>query len=114
MKTSRRVFLTSALLILSTCMYSKGPQQPEQPTTLRVDNQSLLDMTIYAIRGSQRVRLGIAGGLRVTTLTIPSSLVFGVTSMRFLADPIGSNRTPISEEITVAAGDEIGLLIPPQ
>jgi hypothetical protein len=36
-----------------------------------------------------------------------------LTSLRFLADPIGSNRTPISEEITVEVGDEVVLRIPP-
>jgi hypothetical protein len=70
-------------------------------------------MTIYLLAGSQRIRLGQAGGNSTTTLRIPSQYVFGATSLRFLADPIGSNRTPVSESITVTPGDEIGLVIPP-
>lgn len=95
-------------------MYSRGPQQPEQQTMIRVDNQSVADMTIYAIRSGQRIRLGFATGLKVSTLTIPAYLIFGATPLRFLADPIGSSRTPVSDEITVTPGDVVTLTIPPQ
>ena len=113
MKISRRVFLTSAVILLSGCMYSRGPQQTQEATTIRVDNQSYTDMTIYVVRSSQRMRLGTAGGLKQTTLTIPATLVFGSTPLRFLADPIGAGRGPVSDEITVRAGDQVSLIIPP-
>ena len=113
MKISRRVFLTSAVILLSSCMYSRGPQQAQEQTTIRVDNQSYTDMTIYVVRGSQRMRLGMAGGLKTTTLTIPSTVVFGSAPLRFVADPIGSRRGPVSDEITVRAGDQVSLIIPP-
>ena len=94
-------------------MYSRGPKQVQEPTTIRVDNQSYTDMTIYLVRGSQRMRLGTAGGLKQTTLTIPATVVFGSTPLRFIADPIGSGRGPVSDEITVRAGDQVSLIIPP-
>ena len=81
---------------------------------LRVDNQSVADMTIYALRGSEKIRLGLATGVKVSMLTIPSYLIFSATSLRFLADPIGSSRTPVSDEITVSPGDVVTLTIPPQ
>ncbi len=87
--------------------------EPVPPTRLRVENQAFLDMTIYVYRSSQRVRLGVATGNSVTRLTIPSSLIFGATALRFQADPIGGNRTPLTQEITVAPGDEVVLTIPP-
>jgi hypothetical protein len=114
MRVSRRYFLASAIILLSACISSKGPQVPEPATALKVDNQSLADMTIYAIRGGQRIRLGLATGLKVSTFTIPSSLIFGATPLRFLADPIGSNRAPVSDEISVSPGDIVTLMIPPQ
>ena len=88
--------------------------EPVEPTHLRVDNRAYLDMTIYVYRSSQRVRLGTATGNSVTRLTIPANLIFGATPLRFMADPIGGNRTPISSEITVAPGDEVVLTIPPR
>lgn len=87
--------------------------EPVPPTRLRVENQAFLDMTIYVYRSSQRIRLGQAGGNSTTRFTIPSNIVFGATTLRFQADPIGGNRRSISEEIQVSAGDEIVLTIPP-
>lgn len=81
---------------------------------LRVDNQSIADMTIYALRGSEKIRLGLATGIKVSMLTIPPYLISSATPLRFLADPIGSSRTPVSDEITVSPGDVVTLTIPPQ
>ena len=113
MTISRRYFLVSAVALLSACMSSQGPQQPQVATAISVDNQSSSDMTIYALRSGQRVRLGLATGLKVSTFTIPSTLIFGATPLKFLADPIGANRLPVSDEITVSPGDVVTLTIPP-
>ena len=83
-------------------------------TTLRVDNLAFNDMTIYVIRsGSQRIRLGMAGGNRTTVIPIPNYLVAVPTPLQFLADPIGGRSAPVSSEITVNPGDEVVLQIPP-
>ena len=86
---------------------------PNTPTLLIVDNQSFPDMTIYALEGGRRVRLGLAGGNSQTKFTLPKYLVRSMTSIRFQADPIGSNRAPVSDEISVSPGDEVTLRIPP-
>lgn len=90
-----------------------GTADQNQPTVVQVDNQGFLDMTVYATRNSQRVRLGTATGNRKTDLTIPSYLVSGLTPLRFVADPIGGRRASVSQEITVAPGDTVVLMIPP-
>jgi len=82
------------------------------PTTLRVENQAFLDMTIYVLRGGQRYRLGIANGNSTARFVIPATMVGG-QALAFLADPIGSSRTPVSQEIVVVPGDEVTLMIPP-
>lgn len=86
---------------------------PEAKTTLRVENRRFNDMTIYVLRGTQRVRLGTATGNSTTRFTIPPHLIFGATSLQFLADPIGGTDTPVSQAIVVTAGDEIELQITP-
>ena len=86
---------------------------PNAETKVIVDNQAFPDMNIYVLEGAQRVRLGTAGGHSQTTFVIPKYLVRSLTSIRFLADPIGSNRTPVSESIQVSPGDEVTLRIPP-
>jgi hypothetical protein len=90
-----------------------GEGRPQR-TVLRVENLGFSDMTIYVVRsGSERIRLGMAGGNRTTVLEIPTYLVQFPTPLRFIADPIGSSRTPVSDEITVNPGEEVVLTIPP-
>ncbi|HEY7879092.1 MAG TPA: hypothetical protein VIC55_12740 [Gemmatimonadaceae bacterium] len=85
---------------------------PTPATYVNVDNQGFSDMNIYAISGGQRVRLGTAIGSRETRFKLPSYLITTLTQLRFLADPIGGNRLPVSEEITVSPGDVVTLRIP--
>jgi hypothetical protein len=82
-------------------------------TTIDVQNQGFNDMTVYAITNGSRTRLGLAPGNKTTVLTIPDYLLNGTTFLRFVADPIGGNRTPVTEEIDVSAGDQIVMIINP-
>ncbi len=86
---------------------------PNAPAMLQVENRGFADMVVYAISGAQRIRLGLATGNSTRAFTIPNALLRGSSVLRFLADPIGGNRTPISEEMTVQPGDIVGLTIPP-
>jgi hypothetical protein len=81
---------------------------------VQVENQGFTDMVIYAVSGGQRVRLGLATGNSTKSFTIPRYLLSGAGPIRFLADPIGGSRTPVSEEMSVRAGDVVTLTIPPR
>lgn len=116
-----RLLAVAALTLLgalgtAACRTARPPagQQGDDQlqTTLRVDNQAFLDMTIYVVQGGQRIRLGNAGGSSTTVLTIPSYLLFGSTTLRFIADPIGAQSLPISSDIQVSKGDQVLLTIP--
>lgn len=113
-KLTRRGFLAAALVTLGAC-YSRNAQQQidQSPTVLRVENQGVLDLTVYVMRGAERVRLGIANGLKTTELPLPSNIVFGASALRFIGDPIGSNRNSVSDEITVSPGDTVTWTIRP-
>jgi len=115
MPTRRQFVVAMLALAVAACggKKSRSAAVPQPRTTVRVENQGFSDMTVYAIRSGQRVRLGIATGNTTTTFTIPSNLIFGATPLRFLADPIGSSRTPVSDEITVQPGDQVRLVLPP-
>lgn len=80
---------------------------------LQVENRGFADMVIYAISGAQRVRLGLANGNSTRSFPIPTTLTRGAGPLRFLADPIGGSRTPVSEEMVVQPGDLVTLTIPP-
>ena len=107
------VLLLLAATACKTFSHGSGTFDQNQPTVVQVDNQGFLDMNVYAARSGQRVRLGTATGNRKTNLNIPPGLVSGLTSLRFIADPIGGTRASVSQEITVAPGDTVVLTIPP-
>lgn len=82
-------------------------------TTIDVQNQDFNDMTVYVLVNGQRTRLGIAPGNRTTVLTIPRYLIVGNSYLRFVANPIAGNRTPVTEEIDVSPGDQLVMVINP-
>jgi hypothetical protein len=129
-----------ALLILGVAAcnaFSRGSGGSDPFARFRVvvqaDNQGFLDMNVFAVRlspnsgsaqspgGVYRVRLGTAPGNSQTNFTVPGSLLsdcrvsacVNLTSLRFLAVPIGSLRAPAIQEITVVPGDTAVLTIPP-
>ena len=112
MNINRRLFLGLALIGLVACATTQNVRSDQPPTILEVDNQAALDMTIYVYRGGERIRLGSATGLAKSQLRIPANLLFGSTALRFMADPIGANRLPITEEISVSPGDTVQMTIP--
>ena len=70
-------------------------------------------MVVYIVDAGHRIRIGLANGHTTTQLAIPESLVAGGRPLRFLCDPVGSNRTSVSEEIFVEQQDTVLLIIPP-
>lgn len=111
--------LFAALLGAGTvaCRHNAAAPGTERPasekTTLKVENQGFSDMDIFVLSGGQRIRLGLATGNHTTMFTIPPYLAAGLEPLRFIADPVGSNRAPVSDEITVHPGDQVTLTIPP-
>ncbi|MFL5576998.1 MAG: hypothetical protein ACJ79S_13615 [Gemmatimonadaceae bacterium] len=87
---------------------------PNAPTTVRVENQGFPDMVIYVVdQSGTRQRLGTVTGSSTQVLMIPRNLIFGGTTLRFIADPVGGTRAPVSDQITVQPGDQVTLTIPP-
>lgn len=114
-RIARLPVLLLVLLGLAACATGGAPADPDEPTILEVDNQSTFTMTIYVLgEGGQRRRIGEAPSLSTARMTIPSTMIFGLTPLRFQADPVGSSRTPISNELTVTPGDTVVLVIPPR
>ena|SRR5688572_5522140 len=87
---------------------------PSESAMVQVQNQSFSDMVVYAVSSGQRIRLGLATGNSTKAFPVPQHLVRSGGTIRFLADPVGSSRAPVSEEMTVQPGDIVSLTIPPQ
>ncbi len=65
------------------------------PVTLLIENRNWADITIYAIRGGTRVRLGTVTSMNSITFVIPAEVTSGSESIRLLADP---SPQPISQD----------------
>ena len=110
----RQVPLLLFVVIVTACTArSREPAMPQPATTVLVVNQNWLDMNVYVMRSGERIRLGTVSGGRTQRFELPRNLIFGITSLRFMVDPIGSSRTGVSYDIPVSAGDEVTLTIPP-
>jgi hypothetical protein len=105
--------LAMAVIASPSCGRRANSGPPAPTTTVIVDNRSSFEMTIYVWRGAERMRLGTARAVSESRLPLPAGMVFGAATLRFQADPIGSTRAPISQEILVQEGDVIRLRIPP-
>ena len=107
------VSVAAMLVAVPSCASRRGAGEDRPTTTLLVENRSSFEMTIYVWRGAERIRLGTARAVTETRLPLPQGMIFGPTQLRFQADPIGSQRAPITSEILVSEGDTVVLRIPP-
>jgi len=108
--------LMLALIVASLgCRTGRARNADDGPvrTTIEVQNEDFTDMTVYVLANGARTRLGIAPGNKTTVLTIPEYLIQGVPMMRFVAEPLGGYRTPVSEEVDVNPGDQLEMVIRP-
>ena len=85
---------------------------PEPGVSLTVTNNNWLDVNVYAIRGSTRVRIGHVTGNGIAQLRIPRHLVVA-GQVRLMADPIGSNDRYISEPISLDPDQRLQLNVAP-
>lgn len=114
---TRRLFalVLATVLVLSGCS-RRSPQSAAdaQPVTvLRVQNDSFYDMDIYVVRSAgDRLRLGSVTSHSTADMRIPSGILFGLSTVRFLARPLAGPAPAVSQDITIAAGDTVVMVIP--
>jgi hypothetical protein len=83
-------------------------------TRVHVENRAFLDMTVYVIGDDgNRQRLGTVTGNTDQEFVIPEYIIGPANTVRFLVEPIGSNRAPISDSLPVQPGQTVTLTIPP-
>jgi hypothetical protein len=119
MKVHLARLATVVAMLVAVAACSHGAKHPgdddlEQTTRVRVENQAFLDMNVYVIGdGGGRTRLGTVTGNTNQEFVIPAYIVGPANSVRFLIEPIGSNRSPISNSLSIRPGQTVTLTIPP-
>ncbi|MEZ4699267.1 MAG: hypothetical protein R2834_02970 [Rhodothermales bacterium] len=99
-------------LALAGCAKKPFDRDATPETSVEVQNNNFYDMNLYIVRAGQRTRLGFINSGQTRTFRIPVYLAEGSTRIQFLADPVGGNRTPTTQEIFVTPGETVRLVIP--
>ncbi len=81
----------------------------DAPPTVRVTNHNWSNMTVYAVRGSTRLRLGMVTSMATQVFKLPSALANGAGGVRLLADAIGGNEQFLTPVVQVSRGEEVKL-----
>ena len=119
----KRLFHVTALVLLAVTAFSSCKSTSEQtdadaadtlgvpPALITVHNRNVLDMTVYVQRNTQRFRLGMVTAGTDKTFTLSEHIVVDSPLLQFIADPIGSPRNILIEELNIFPGDEVDLYI---
>ncbi|HSU15434.1 hypothetical protein [Longimicrobium sp.] len=111
----RRRATLLALVLLSACatggQNGTTPARPRTRTTVHVQNTAFAAYTIYVVTGTDRRRLGVVNPASSADFLIPQGIVIGTTSLRILADPIGSDNVGSTFNIPVTEGDVVTVTI---
>ncbi|MDQ2767577.1 MAG: hypothetical protein M3Y30_10520 [Gemmatimonadota bacterium] len=114
---AKLAMVVAMLVAVAACNHAAkhaGDDELQPTTRVRVENQAFLDMNVYVISdGGARNRLGTVTGNTNQEFVIPAYIIGPANSVRFLVEPIGSNRTPISNSLSVQPGQTVTLTIPP-
>lgn len=108
--------LTVALFGLGAAACHRPPAGPVNPlaeVAVSVENRNFLDMDVFILRGTQRIRLGLVPGLSSRVLMVRPELIGYTQDVRFEVHPIGGRGDPVTETISVHPGDVVHLTIPP-
>ena len=100
------------ILVLAGCSSSRESSSAFRPTKVEVSNNNFHDVNLFIVRGSQRVRLGFIQSNATRVLDIPTYIASAGGLVLFVADPIGSNRRPFSQEFYIEEGQTLQLIIP--
>lgn len=108
---------TLALTAATACAHSgrpigtagdeEGAHAARESATLEVANHNWNDMTVYAVRGGMRYRLGIVVSMGKKLFEIPIHAIVGRNGLRLEADPIGPRDTYLSPPIMVGFGERV-------
>lgn len=111
-----RLWRASLLLAAGAVACAPGatlPRDTDTGASVEVENQAFLDVNVYVVVSGQRMRLGTVTGHSTRTFALPRTVVGTGATVRFLAEFIGSNKAPVSEEMVIWPGDRVELTIPP-
>ncbi|WP_163997550.1 hypothetical protein [Pyxidicoccus caerfyrddinensis] len=99
----------------SSAQTAEDPSKPPPPdTTVEVRNLKMVDINlfVYVMNGTSRVRLGTVPGMSTRNFVIPNQTIRDVDRIRFRLETIGSDAASNGDqELPVTAGEHLNLTI---
>lgn len=108
-----KVIVPTLMLLAAPLGCIKHSVIPDEPDVIviSVSNSNPLDMTVYAVNQSMRIRLGTVTTASTQRFTLSLHQISPTGELQLLADPVGSRRTFTSEPIHVFAGQVVEWVI---
>ena len=115
MDARRVVAGAAALVMITACGGGRRAIEraaPGEQTYLFVTNTNWADVTIFSAHGTTRSRIGFVSALSTRTFLVPRTAMPDGT-VRLLLDPLGSEKTYLTEAIAVTPGQHVELTVMP-
>lgn len=80
-----------------------------EPASLVIENASIWDVRIFAVRSTQNLRLGVVTSGQTGTFAIPPSLI--ARDLTILADPIGARTRLRTDSFVAWPGNEVKITL---
>lgn len=98
-------------LLVGCGRFRSGEAAGDVAARLYFANESLDEAAVYAISGSQQIRIGTVMAGRTDTLVVPPALL-GSGTVRLVARPLGRSIAAQSGPVPLHAGDELSVRLP--
>lgn len=89
----------------------RGAAIDAEKATLSVTNNNWSNVTVFLVRGGQRVRMGMVTTMRTARFVIPKVFLRAAGDVRILVDPIGSSDSFQSSGFHVRPGQEVEFVV---
>ena len=114
MTVLRTMLLVMVIAVATSCSAQRGAQQqeafapiPEQPVTLTVNNHNWLDVVIYVISGTERIRVIQVTAAGAGEVVVPPRALQHNGEIRLLVHAVGNPATFTSESIVAKPGSTV-------
>lgn len=90
---------------------TSGAAREARTATVVVENRNWSDMTVYAVHGGMRYRLGTVTSMTTARFRLPERSMVTTQALRLVADPIGSSTGYVSQGVQVYPGQQVAFTI---
>ena len=104
--------VTLALGATVACGPIRNRTAPQERVVITFTNESLDQANVYAVTGSQAIRIGTVLAGRTEELVVPGNIAFGGQNVNVVARLLAQSRRPSTGPIVLSPGQRIEIRLP--